>query len=227
MIQHIALIPDGNRRWATEQGKPAIEGHKYAVEQVLPDLYDTLLELEIPYCTFWAMSPENFKKRSSFEVNHLFGLMHFFFEKQLADFMAKNIRIKIIGNLDELPDSAKKELHKAVEETKNNTKMTFIIAMNYGGRDEVIRAIRKIKDSDLASRDITKESFSSFLDTTDIPDPEMIIRTGGEQRTSGFLLWQSEYTEYFFVDKYFPAFTSQDLKDCIAEYEHRQRRFGK
>lgn len=227
MIKHIALIPDGNRRWATEKGKQAIEGHRYAVETVLPELYDTLLELGIPYCTFWAMSPENFKKRSSFEVNHLFGLLHFFFDKQLKDFMEKNIRIKVIGNIEELPGSVKKALHKAVEETKDNTRMTFVIAMNYGGRDEVVRAIRKINDSALSGSKITKEIVDSFLDTSGIPDPEMIIRTGGEQRTSGFLLWQSEYTEYFFIDKLFPDFNSEDLKKCIEEYEHRQRRFGK
>ncbi len=227
MIKHIALIPDGNRRWATEKGMPSVQGHRHAVEKILPQLYDTLLELGIPYCTFWAMSPDNFKKRSSFEVNNLFGLLFHFFEAQLKDFKEKNIRVKIIGNMDELPDKVREHLKKAMEETKDNTRMTFIIAMNYGGRDEIIRGIHKLIQSDIKKENITSELLTSLLDTADIPDPDIIIRTGGEQRTSGFLLWQSEYTEYFFLDKFFPDFTPEDLKNCINQYEQRQRRFGK
>ncbi len=227
MIKHIALIPDGNRRWATEKGMPSVQGHRHAVETILPQLYDTLLELGIPYCTFWAMSPDNFKKRSSFEVNNLFGLLFHFFEAQLKDFKEKNIRVKIIGNLDELPDKVRQHLQKAMDETKDNTRMTFIIAMNYGGRDEIIRGIQQLVESDIKKEKITSESLTSLLDTADIPDPDIIIRTGGEQRTSGFLLWQSEYTEYFFLDKFFPDFTPEDLKNCINQYEQRQRRFGK
>lgn len=227
MIQHIALIPDGNRRWATSKGLPSVHGHKHAVETILPQLYDTLLELGVPYCTFWAMSPDNFKKRSSFEVNNLFGLLFHFFEAQLKDFKEKNIRVKIIGNLEELPEKVQQHLKRAMEETKHNTRMTFIIAMNYGGRDEVIRGIKKLIESNVSSKEITEKTLGSVLDTADIPDPDIIIRTGGEQRTSGFLLWQSEYTEYFFLDKFFPDFTPEDLKNCISEYEHRQRRFGK
>lgn len=227
MIKHIALIPDGNRRWAKEKGLPSVQGHREAVEKILPQLYDTLLELEIPYCTFWAMSPENFQKRSSFEVNNLFGLLFHFFEAQLKDFKEKNIRVKIIGNLEELPSKVQDHLNRAMEETKDNTRMTFIIAMNYGGRDEIIRGVQKLVASDVPVKDITKESLTSVLDTADLPDPDMIIRTGGEKRTSGFLLWQSEYTEYFFLDKFFPDFTPEDLKNCIHEYEQRHRRFGK
>lgn len=227
MIKHIALIPDGNRRWATAKGLPSVEGHRYAVEKVLPQIYDTLLELEIPYCTFWAMSPENFKKRSSFEVNNLFGLLFHFFESQLKDLKEKQIRIKIIGNVEELPEKVQQHLQRAMEETKHNTRMTFIIAMNYGGRDEIVRGVKQLVSSGVDSNNITKDSLSSVLDTATFPDPDIIIRTGGEQRTSGFLLWQSEYTEYFFLDKFFPDFTPEDLKDCLQEYENRQRRFGK
>lgn len=227
MIKHIALIPDGNRRWAKQQGQPAVQGHRHAVEKVLPQLYDVLLEMNIPYCTFWAMSPENFQKRSSFEVHNLFGLLFHFFEAQLKDFKEKNIRVKIIGNMDGLPEKVRNHLQKAMNETAHNTRMTFIIAMNYGGRDEIIRGIKKVIKEGMSEDQITNESFNALLDTADIPDPDMIIRTGGEQRSSGFLLWQSEYTEYFYLDKFFPDFTPQDLKDCIEEYEHRQRRFGK
>lgn len=227
MIKHIAIIPDGNRRWAKDKGLNPLDGHRYAVEKTLPPLYDTMLELSIPYCTFWAMSPENFHKRSKLEIDNLFRLLRHFIDSQLEDLHSKGVRIKIIGNLSELPGSVKKHLVQAVEKTKNNTRMTFIFAMNYGGRDEIIRGVQQMLKANLSSENLTKDTFGSYLDTKDIPDPDMIIRSGGEQRTSGFLLWQSEYTEYFFLDKYFPDCSPDDLKNCIQEYEERQRRFGK
>ncbi len=227
MLQHIAIIPDGNRRWAKEKGMHALEGHRYAVEKTLPPLYDTMLELQIPYCTFWAMSPENFHKRSKLEINNLFRLLRHFIDYQLEDLHSKGVRIKIIGNISKLPSSVKQHLTKSIEKTKNNTRMTFVFAMNYGGRDEIIRGVQAMLKADVSAETLTKESFSTYLDTNGIPDPDMIIRSGGEQRTSGFLLWQSEYTEYFFLDKYFPDCTPEDLKNCIKEYEERQRRFGK
>jgi undecaprenyl diphosphate synthase len=227
MINHIAIIPDGNRRWSKEKGLNPLEGHRYAVEKTLPPLYDTMLELNIPYCTFWAMSPENFHKRSKLEIDNLFRLLRHFIDYQLEDLHSKGVRIKIIGNLSELPSSVKKHLEKSIEKTKNNTRMTFIFAMNYGGRDEIIRGVQEMLKANLSAEKLTKDTFGSYLDTKDIPDPDMIIRSGGERRTSGFLLWQSEYTEYFFLDKYFPDCSPEDLKNCIKEYEERQRRFGK
>ncbi|MBP7967466.1 di-trans,poly-cis-decaprenylcistransferase [Candidatus Woesebacteria bacterium] len=223
-LRHIAIIPDGNRRWAKQQGKMAVEGHKYAVENTLPALYDELLALKIPYCTFWAMSPENFIKRTSFEVNNLLYLLRHFLQVRLDDMHKKNIKICAIGDILKLPANTQVSIQHAIEKTKENTGMVFVFAINYGGRDEIVRAIRQaIK---LHLQDVSKESFTDLLDTTGIPDADLIIRTGGEKRTSGFLLWQSEYAEYIFLDKLFPDITPQDLRDSIEEFYNRKRRYG-
>ncbi len=223
-LRHIAIIPDGNRRWAKQQGKMAAEGHKYAVEHTLPALYDELLDLKIPYCTFWAMSPENFIKRTSFEVNNLLYLLRHFLQIRLDDMHQKNIKICAIGDIEKLPSNTQDSIKRAIEKTKENTGMVFVFAINYGGRDEILRAAKKLMKLDL--QDITKESFTKLLDTADIPDADLIIRTGGEKRTSGFLLWQSEYAEYIFLDKLFPDTTPQDLRDSVEEFYNRKRRYG-
>ncbi len=222
-LKHIAIIPDGNRRWAKLKGKLAVEGHKYAVEHTLPALYDELLVLQIPYCTFWAMSPENFVKRSSFEVNNLLFLLRHFLQVRLDDMHRKNIRIRSIGDIDKLPLDTQKSISHAIETTKNNTGLEFIFAINYGGRDEILRAINRAIE---LKEVVTSETFTRLLDTEGIPDADLIIRTGGEKRTSGFLLWQSEYAEYIFLDRLFPDTTPQDLRDCVEEYHNRKRRFG-
>ena len=215
-ITHVAIIPDGNRRWAKSKGKPAFFGHRHAVVTTLPALYDKMLELKIPYCTFWVMAPQNFKKRSAFEINNLLKLLNEFIDTRLDDFIKKNIKVLAIGDISELPQSTQKQINRAIESTKNNTGLTFIFAVNYGGRDEIMRAVKK------GGKDFVK-----FLDTENIPDPDLIIRPGGEKRTSGFLLWQSEYTEYIFLDKLFPDFSPEDMVACLEEYSRRKRRFGK
>ena len=215
-ITHVAIIPDGNRRWAKSKGKPAFFGHRHAVVTTLPALYDKMLELKIPYCTFWVMSPENFKKRSKFEINNLLKLLSEFIDERLNDFIKKNIKVLAIGDINALPSSTQKQITRAIESTKNNTGLTFIFAVNYGGRDEIMRAVKK-----------GGEDFVRLLDTDNIPDPDLVIRTGGEMRTSGFLLWQSEYTEYIFLDKLFPDFSPEDMVACLDQYTQRKRRFGK
>lgn len=221
-IKHVAIIPDGNRRWAKLKGKPAFFGHRQAVIVTLPALYDKMLELKIPYCTFWVMSPENFKKRSSFEINNLLKLLSEFIDERLNDFIKKNIKVLAIGDLTALPQSTQKQISRAIESTKNNTGLTFIFAVNYGGRDEIMRAVKKMVEN---RKNI--DHFTNHLDTLDIPDPDLIIRTGGQMRTSGFLLWQSEYAEYIFLDKLFPDFSPNDMVACLEEYTQRKRRFGK
>ncbi len=222
-LRHIAIIPDGNRRWAKQKGKLAVEGHKFAVEQTLPALYDEVLRLQIPYCTFWAMSPENFVKRSSFEINNLLYLLRHFLHVRLDDMNRKNIRIRVIGEIGSLPQNTQDAVRLAIETTQNNTGLVFIFAINYGGRDEIIRAIhRAVKNNS----PISKETFATNLDTEGIPDPDLIIRTGGEHRTSGFMLWQSDYAEYKFLDTFFPDTTPQDLRNCVEEFYMRKRRFG-
>ncbi|MDA1316740.1 MAG: polyprenyl diphosphate synthase [bacterium] len=226
-LTHIAIIPDGNRRWAKNQGKASFEGHKYAADHTIPALYDVVMKLGIKYCTLWALSPENFTKRSTFEINNLLQLIHLFVYKRIDEMNKKGIKINIIGDIFAFPKNIQKDLTHAVEQTSNNTKLTFTFALNYGGRDEIVRAIKKIQNSNVDLQTITKESFSKFLDTAGMPDPELIIRTGGEKRTSGFMPWQTEYTEYAFLDTLFPDFTPQDLEECIEDFYSRQRRFGK
>ena len=220
-LKHIAIIPDGNRRWAKAKGMIPVEGHKYAVEHTLPALYDKLLELKIPYCTFWAISPENFVKRSTFEIDNLLWLLKYFLDARLTDMHEKNIKISAIGDINKLPESTQKQIKGAIEKTKNNTGMVFVFAMNYGGRDELIRGVNILFER--VEKVITSES---VIDTNHLPDPDLIIRTGGEKRTSGFLLWQSEYAEYVFYDKLFPDYSPQDLEESIEEFHKRKRRFG-
>jgi undecaprenyl diphosphate synthase len=225
-LQHIAIIPDGNRRWAKEKGLLAVEGHKYASDHVLPKLYDVAKAYDIRYCTFWALSPENFVKRSSFEIHNLMLILHHFLKDKVKELNEKNIKMNVIGDIQKLSPRIQKEISEALDATKENDGMILTFAINYGGRDEIIRAVTRWA-AQKGSASLTKDSFTSYLDTSDIPDPDLIIRTGGEKRTSGFMLWQSEYTEYTFLDTYFPDFTPDALKSCIEEYKERQRRYGK
>lgn len=226
-IQHVAIIPDGNRRWAKERGFPAVEGHRVGSDKALPNLFDALTELGIKYFTFWALSPENFTKRSEGEIANLMLLTRFYLQHKIKEIHSKNIQIHVIGDIAKLPKDIQELLAKAIEKTKDNTGLIATFAVNYGGRDEMMRAVKKIVAEGISEEEITREVISSHLDTNGIPDPDLIIRTGGEKRTSGFLLWQSEYAEYAFSDKYFPDFSAEDLKQCVEDYLQRQRRFGK
>lgn len=232
--KHVAIIPDGNRRWAKEKGRPAIEGHRYAAQTTFPNLVNELARLGIKYFTFWALSTENLTGRSKAELNNLFSLMRYFLKNKLKEFKKKEIKFKAIGNLAKLPEDLQKEILKITKDTEGNKKMTVILGLNYGGRDEIIRSISKIKDSAFVKTSvgkqksrITKEMISENLDTAGIPDPDLIIRTGGEKRLSGFMLWQNEYSELYFSDLYFPDFSAKELEKSIKNYSQRQRRFGK
>jgi len=218
--KHVAIIPDGNRRWAKEKGLPSVEGHRYAAQTTFPNLANELARLGVKYFTFWALSTENLAGRSKEELNNLFELIRFFLKNKLKEFKKKETKFKAIGDLTRLPEDLQKEIFKIIEDTKENKKMTVILGLNYGGRDEIIRAIKK-------GNNLTKENFSNYLDTAGIPDPDLIIRTGGEKRLSGFMLWQSEYSELYFSDLYFPDFTAKELEKAINSYSERQRRFGK
>ena len=218
--KHVAIIPDGNRRWAKKKGRPAIEGHRYVAQTVLPNLISELAKYNVKYFTFWALSTENLVGRSKDEVDNLFNLIRFFLRNKVKEFEKKEIKFKTIGDLTQLPKDLQEEIIKVTHDTINNKKMTVIFGLNYGGRDEIIRAIKKGKN-------LTKENFGNYLDTAGIPDPDLIIRTGGEKRLSGFMLWQSEYSELYFSDLYFPDFTAKELEKSIINYSERQRRFGK
>ncbi len=226
-LKHVAIIPDGNRRWARAKGKPSVAGHRFAVEHTLPELFDAVQELGIEYCTVWLLSPENFTKRTPEEVKNLLWLLKLFLKKRIEELDRKNVRMHLIGDIESLPDDIRKELAAAVDRTKSNTGTVVTFAINYGGRNELVRAIRSIVQEHADPDTISKEYISKHIDTKNLPDPDLVIRTGGDKRTSGFMLWQSEYSEYAFVDKLFPDFTSSDLKQCVEDFLHRQRRFGK
>lgn len=227
--QHIAFICDGNRRWAKKKGLAEFAGHKQAVEVTIDELVDHSIKLHIPYLSFWVLSTENWN-RGKIWIQQYFKLMHYFFKTKLKKLIAKGVKVKIIGNLTQLPKNIQKILKELENESQNNKKITVIIAINYGGRDEIIRAInRVIKDPVLCKdRVFTIEQFNQFLDTAGIPDPDLLIRTGeGNVRLSGFMSWQIAYSELYFTNTLFPDFTPQKLDKAIAWFENQKRNFGK
>jgi len=221
---HIAFIVDGNRRWAKTQGLPAIAGHKFVVDKVLDLLIDHADKLGIKYLTFWAFSTENWK-RGKFFAKALFGLLEKSIENKASYYDSQGYRFAVIGDMTKLPKRLVEILKFWQQKTENNKKITVTIAINYGGRDEIVRAIKKITNQQF--NNLTMKQFSQFLDTADMPDPDMIIRTGGEKRLSGFLLWQSEYAEFYFTDVLMPDFDTGEFDKALEWFGKRQRRFGK
>ncbi len=213
---------DGNRRWARERGLPALEGHRWVTDKILDPLIEHAAKRGVKFVTFWAWSTENWE-RDKKEVEGMMRLFRLVIKRRWQRLHEKGVRIRVIGDLSKFPADIKKALNDVVEQTKNNTSITAVFALNYGGRDEIVRAIRKLHSNSTLS----EETFSSFLDTSGIPDPELIIRTGGEQRLSGFLLWQSEYSELYFPKWYMPDFTTDRLDEAIEEFGNRTRRLGK
>lgn len=236
MPQHVALIMDGNRRWAKERVLNNFAGHRKGEERIEP-IVDCAIELGIPHLTFWAFSTENWH-RSKKEVSFLLGLYRKNLNKKVDSFHKKNVRVNIIGDISQFPADITDKTKQWMEKTKNNNKITINIALSYGGRDEIIRAIRKlsskllnkstnIKEALQQFNNLTMKQFSEFLDTSGQPDPDFLIRTGGEKRLSGFLLWQMEYTELYFTKTYWPDFTKNKFLEAIHDYQQRKRRFGK
>lgn len=227
--QHIAIIMDGNRRWAKVHKLPVLAGHQKVADDVLESLVERAAKLGIRYMTFWAFSTENWR-RDKKEVSGIMTIFRRAIQTFGQKMHTKGIRIKVIGDMAKFSPDIQKSVSELVELTKANTVITVVFAVNYGGRDEIIRAIKKL-DERLRTKDnrlkITEEEFSQLLDTKGIPDPDLIIRTGGEKRLSGFLLWQSEYSELYFPTYYMPDFTPQKLDEALVEYTCRQRRFGK
>lgn len=224
---HVAIIPDGNRRWAKEKGLPAFEGHRKGAER-LNELAETAKKLNIKVATFWAFSTENWN-RSKEEVGMLMKLFERVFKTYIKKLIKNSIRFIHLGRKDRIPVTLRNLIKEAEEKTRKFQEHYFALALDYGGCDEIIRAVKKMGETHVPFKNLTKEHFGQFLDTKELPypNPDLIIRTGGEMRTSGFLIWQSEYAEFISVPKYFPDFTGNDLKNCIKEYAKRQRRFGK
>ena len=195
---------DGNRRWARERGLPALEGHRWVTDKILDPLIEHAAKRGVKFMTFWAWSTENWE-RDKKEVEGMMRLFRFVIKRRWQRLHEKGVRIRVIGDLSKFPADIKKALDDVVEQTKNNTSITVVFALNYGGRDEIIRAINRWRESlmfKVKSLKLTTQDFAQLLDTAGIPDPELIIRTGGEQRLSGFLLWQSEYSELYFSKWY-------------------------
>jgi len=234
---HIAIIMDGNRRWARKHNLPVLAGHQHVADKILEPLVEHAAELGIKYLTFWAWSTENWQRNSK-EIEGVMRIFRHVIRKRWQRLHAKGVRIKVIGDLSKFSPDIQEALKKVVVQTKDNKKITAVFALNYGGRDELIRTFkqltRKILDTvhslDEARQqcnNITMKQLSERLDTAGVPDPDLIIRTGGERRLSGFLPWQSIYSELIFPSWYMPEFVPEKLDEVIGEYQKRSRRFGK
>jgi len=232
MPKHVALIMDGNGRWAKQKNLPRLAGHNAGMK-AMKKIVDHADKLGIKYLTVYAFSTENWK-RSLEEVSGIFKLLVTYVNSDLKELIVNNVKVQILGDYSVLPQEAVKSLEKTLEKTKNNTGLQFNIALNYGGRDELRRAVvslaEKAKDGSIKPEEITEEMISAELFTgsekTDTPDPELIIRTSGELRLSNFLLWQSAYSELVFPEVMWPDFTPEECEKAIADYQSRERRFG-
>lgn len=225
-LDHIAIIMDGNGRWAKEKGLPRTAGHKKGVEKVR-EIAIYANKLGVKCLTLYAFSTENWKRPEK-EVNYLMSLPKVFFKSYLKELMANNIKVEMIGEWNRIPVEAKEIFKSAIKETSKNTGMILNFAMNYGGRDEIINAAKKYaKDfKEGKVKTLNEESFKNYLMTKDLPDVDLLIRTSNEIRLSNFLLYEVAYSEFVFIDRYWPDFSCKDLDDCIDEYNRRGRRFG-
>lgn len=227
--EHIAIIMDGNGRWAKGKGKFRIFGHQNGVRSVR-EVSEACAELGVKYLTLYAFSTENWN-RPKVEVSALMELLVSTIRKETATLMKNNIRLGSIGNIDDLPGKCRSELLSAMEETKNNSRMTLVLALSYSAKWDITNAVKRIaekaKSGALQVEDITDATIDAHLSTSNIPPPELMIRTSGEQRISNFLLWELAYSELYFTDKLWPDFDREDLYAAIADYQQRERRFGK
>lgn len=228
-LEHLAIIMDGNRRWAKEKSMMTTMGHKRGAD-VLVDIAKYCNEIGLKYLTVYAFSTENWK-RTEEEVGYLMGLLGVYLDKFLNELDMKNIKISFIGNIDVIDSSLSNRIRNLEEKTSNNTGLNLIIAFNYGGRNEIVRACRNIaeevKDGRLNLEDIDENVFSNHLYTKGKKDPDLVVRTSGEMRTSNFLPWQITYSEFLPLDKYWPDFTRDDVDFCIEEFSKRKIRKGK
>jgi undecaprenyl diphosphate synthase len=226
--RHVAIIMDGNGRWARDRGLPRALGHRQGVEAVRRTVR-AAIELEISYLTIFSFSTENWKRPLE-EIDDLMGLMKRFIRRDLVDLHKAGVRIRMIGERQQVDSDLMTLIDEAVEVTANNTVMTLVIAFNYGSRGEIAKAARRLAEDVAAGRlapeAITIERLGEALDTCEIPDPDLLIRTSGEMRLSNFLLWQTAYTEFVFLDTYWPDFDRGVLESAIAEFRARERRFG-
>jgi undecaprenyl diphosphate synthase len=227
--RHVAIILDGNGRWAKSRNMPRNYGHVKGAANV-EVICRAADDLGIKYLTVYLFSTENWR-RSQDEVKALMKLFHSYTRTAIRQARENNMRCRVLGKEDELDDTLRKNLRELVESSKNNTGLNFQLAINYGSRDEIVRAVRKLSEDVKTGRigdpsQITEETISSYLDTADIPDPDLLIRTSGEMRLSNYLMWQLSYAELYFTKTPWPAFSKKDLELAIEEYNRRTRRYG-
>lgn len=228
--RHIAIIMDGNGRWAKEKGLPRFAGHRAGVEGVR-DILRASVDFGVPILTLYAFSQENWKRPKE-EVNVLMELLDFFIQKEIDGLMKEGVSVRTIGHIQALPPNTLQKVKAAIERTKDNKKLILNIALNYGSRTEILDAVTHlISDAqsgkiNVQNTPLTESLFSSYLYTHDLPDPDLLIRTSGEMRLSNFLLWQLSYAEIYITKKYWPDFKREDYLEAIQEYQKRERRFG-
>lgn len=223
--KHIGIIMDGNRRWAAKRGLPPMKGHEAGVK-TLVKIVEHCLELKIETLTIYALSTENWRKRAKKEVEGIFDLLTKLVEEKKEEYKEKGVKMAVLGNFQAFPRRVVGAIEEMLRIVKKHERLKVNVALNYGGRDEILRAVKKIIKEEIPPEKINEKMFGKFLWTNDAPDPDLIIRTGGEMRLSNFLLWQMSYSELYFTDTLWPAFTPAKLDKAIAEYQRRTRRFG-
>ena len=221
---HVGIIMDGNGRWAEQRGLIRVEGHRRGSERA-KETIETALELGIECLTLYAFSMENWQRPRD-EVSTLMKLLASYLKKELAEFKRQGIRYRAIGEIWRLPENIQSLIRQSEAETAGNTAMTVVSALSYGGRNEIVRAVRNAISKGFAAEEITEDSFSSLLDTAGLPPVDLVIRTSGEMRVSNFLLWQAAYAEYYFTETKWPDFSREEFEGALANYQGRQRRFG-
>jgi len=222
---HVAIIMDGNGRWAKQHGLPRLEGHQAGAQNIRP-IIKHFNQRHIKYVTFYGFSTENWNR----PADEVTGLLHLFEEsinKYVAELHENGIKLRHLGHLEELPQGLQLAISKAIELTKSNTRMTLSFALNYGGRFEILDAVRHIIAEGIPTQNIDEKLFNSYLYTAGLPDVDLLIRTGGEFRISNFLIWQAVYSEYYFTDVLWPDFNQKELEKALLAYSQRQRRFGR
>ena len=227
--RHVAIIMDGNGRWAKKRGGTRIFGHKKGVAAVR-EVVEAAAEQKIDFLTLYAFSTENWNRPKK-EVDALMSLLVITLNKEINTLIKNNVRLFVIGNIESLPNNVQKELNKVIDLTKMNTGLSLIFALSYSSHWEIIEAVkkigRKIEKGEMKARDINEDIFSNNLSTANFPNPELLIRTSGEYRISNFLLWQLAYTELYFTDKFWPEIRKEDFYEALFDFQNRERRFGK
>ena len=222
--QHVAIIMDGNGRWAKQRGLARIEGHEQGTENIRRITREAGV-LGIKYLTLWAFSTENWRRPRE-EVDGILAILGRAIESETEELNRQGAQLRHIGELDALSPELQQSIRNAIELTSHNDRLVLTLAFNYGGRHEVLQAVRQVIRDGLTPEEVTEETFEERLFTRDIPDPDLIIRTSGEYRMSNFLIWQAAYAEFFFTQKFWPDFGEDDLREAVADYARRERRFG-